>query len=298
MQHERLVSTVEISPVITVNHVTKRYGPVAALDGISFQVEPGEAVALWGPNGAGKTTVLRCLLGIAKYSGDIRVGGNDPQRDGRAVRQIIGYVPQDLPISPATVGEMAAFVATIKRASLETALEHLATLGIAEQVSKPISALSGGMKQRLALALALIGSPQILLLDEPTANLDARGRAELLDLLRGYHRQGLTVVFSSHRPDDVLALADRILMIERGVLRRSATPAEFREELGAAANLVLVLKNGHLREALDTLVRLGLAPTGSGHVVTVPVPARDKARVLSHLAKQGIEIDDFEMERL
>ncbi len=298
MHHERLVSTVEASPVITVDNVTKRYGPVAALDGISFQVEPGEAVALWGPNGAGKTTVLRCLLGLAKYSGRIRVGGNDPQRDGRAVRQIIGYVPQDLPVSPATVGEMAAFVATIKRASLETAMEHLATLGIAEQVNKPISALSGGMKQRLALALALTGSPQILLLDEPTANLDARGRAELLDLLRGYHRQGLTVVFSSHRPDDVLALADRILMIERGVLRRSATPAEFREELGAATNLVLVLKNGHLREALDTLQRLGLAPTGSGHVVTVPVPARDKARVLSHLAKQGIEIDDFEMERL
>lgn len=298
MQRERLVSAVEMSPVITVNDVTKHYGPVAALNGISFQVEAGEAVALWGPNGAGKTTVLRCLLGLAKYSGDIRVGGKDPHRDGRAVRQIIGYVPQDLPVSPATVGEMAAFVATIKRASLETAMEHLATLGIAEQVNKPIGALSGGMKQRLALALALIGSPQILLLDEPTANLDARGRAELLDLLRGYHRQGLTVVFSSHRPDDVLALSDRILMIERGVLRRSATPAEFREELGAATNLVLVLKNGHLREALDTLTRLGLAPTGSGHVVSVPVPARDKARVLTHLAKQGIEIDDFDMERL
>ncbi|MER3485720.1 MAG: ABC transporter ATP-binding protein, partial [Chloroflexota bacterium] len=87
---------------------------------------------------------------------------------------------------PATVGEVTAFVATIKRASLESAMEHLATLGIAEHVDKPISTLSGGMKQRLALALALIGSPNILLLDEPTANLDARGRAELLDLLRTY----------------------------------------------------------------------------------------------------------------
>ncbi len=286
------------SPAIAVQDVTKRYGQVAALDGISFEVFPGEAVALWGPNGAGKTTVLRCLLGLAHYDGQIRVDGKDPQRDGRAVRQLIGYVPQDLPISPETVGEMVAFVATIKRSSFTAAMEQLTTLGIAEHIDKPISALSGGMKQRLALALALIGSPKILLLDEPTANLDARGRAELLDLLRTYHRQGLTVVFSSHRPDDVLMLADRILMIERGVLRRSATPATFREEIGSATKLVLVLKNGHVHETLDALVRLGLSPTGSGHVVSVPVPTRDKARVLAHLAKQGIEIDDFDMERL
>ncbi|MER3485721.1 MAG: nitrous oxide reductase family maturation protein NosD, partial [Chloroflexota bacterium] len=89
MQCELPVSAV-ISPVITINEVTKRYGHVAALDGISFEVFPGEAVALWGPNGAGKTTVLRCLLGLAHYDGQIRVGGKDPQRDGRAVRQIIG----------------------------------------------------------------------------------------------------------------------------------------------------------------------------------------------------------------
>ena len=277
--------------------VTKRYGSVAALSGVSFDIGPGEAVALWGPNGAGKTTILRCILGLARYTGEIRVEGHDPRRDGRAVRRAIGYVPQSLPVSPMTVGEMVSFVAALKRTERDAAMERLASLGIADQRDKAISALSGGMKQRLALALALIGSPRILLRDEPTANLDARGRAELLDLLSGLNREGLTILFSSHRPDDVLALAQRILMIERGKVQRDATPAQFREALGAA-NLVVALKNGHLREAVETLVGLGYEATGSGHVLTVQIPVREKARVISHLARQGIEIDDFEMERL
>jgi ABC-type multidrug transport system ATPase subunit len=206
-------------------------------------------------------------------------------------------VPQDLPVSPLTVGEQVAFIARLKRVPLAEALARLDLLGIGAQVEKGIGALSGGMKQRLALALALIGAPRILLLDEPTANLDARGRAELLDLLRGLKQEGMTLVFSSHRPDDVLALADRILMIERGVLRLGATPVEFRQEIGAAANLVVVLKNGHLPEALASLDRLGIEATGSGHVVTARIATRQKAEVLSVLARAGIEIDDFEMER-
>ena len=283
---------------ITARKVTKHYGNVAALAGIGFEVAPGEAVALWGPNGAGKTTILRCLLGLARYTGEIRVLGWDPQREGRQVRATIGYVPQDLPVSPMTAGEFVSFIASLKRVPVAQALERLDQLGIGDQADKRVGALSGGMRQRLSLALALIGSPGILLLDEPTANLDARGRAELLDLLLGLKRDGMTLVFSSHRPDDVLALADRILMIERGLLRQSASPAEFKQHLGTASQLVLSLKNGHLPEALATLNRLGFEATGTGHVVTVPIPVREKARVIGALAREGIEIEDFEVERV
>jgi ABC-type multidrug transport system ATPase subunit len=282
---------------IVTRNVTKRYGQVAALADVTFDVTPGEAVALWGPNGAGKTTILRCLLGLARYDGDVVVDGHDSRRDGRAVRSSIGYVPQDLPVAPMTVGEMVAFIASLKRVSIEQAIVQLDRLGIGDQTEKRIGALSGGMKQRLALALALIGMPQILLLDEPTANLDARGRAELLDLLTQLKREGLTMIFSSHRPDDILALADRILMIESGVLRRSASPEEFKHELGAASHLVLTLKNGHLREAIETLGRLGFEADGQGHVITVPIAVREKAHVIGALVRDGIEIEDFDLER-
>ena len=289
-------TTAEPTAAIALRNVTKHYGSVDALAGIEFAIAPGEAVALWGPNGAGKTTIMRCLLGLARYSGTIAVVGHDPQRDGRAVREAIGYVPQDLPISPLTVGEMVAFIAKLKRVATDQALARLDQLGIGDQADKRVDALSGGMKQRLALALALIGSPRVLLLDEPTANLDARGRAELLDLLRGLKREGMTLVVASHRPDDVLALADRVLMIERGMLRRDATPVEFQRELDGAARIVIILKNGHLREAIASLGRLGIEATGTGHVVTAPVPLREKARVIATLAREGIEIDDFEVE--
>jgi ABC-type multidrug transport system ATPase subunit len=283
---------------ITARAVTKRYGEVKALDGVGFAVPEGTAVALWGPNGAGKTTVLRCLLGLARYSGEIRISGHDPRRDGRAVRETIGYVPQDLPVSPLTVGEFTAFIASLKRAPLKSAWQRLELLGIGDQGAKRIGALSGGMKQRLALALALIGAPKILLLDEPTANLDAQGRAELLELLRELRREGLTLVFSSHRPEDVAALADRVLMLEAGVLRRNVGPTDFRQELGATSRLTVILKNGHLREALATIDRLGFAASGEGHLVSVPLPVHEKARVIGALAREGIEIVDFEVERI
>lgn len=282
---------------IAVNQLTKHYGAAAALDGVTFAVEPGQAVALWGPNGAGKTTILRCLLGLARHTGDIHIMGIDPRCDGRAARRLIGFVPQDLPVSAATVFEMATFIARLKGASASEVDARLTMLGIGDQGEKPVRALSGGMKQRLALALALIGSPPLLLLDEPTANLDARGRAELLALLHELNRGGLTLLFSSHRPDDILALAHRIMVIERGVLRRIATPTEFREEIGSACNLVVTLKNGHLPEALTTLRELGLEATGKGHVLSVPVPLRRKAEVIGALVQRGVEIDDFELER-
>jgi ABC-type multidrug transport system ATPase subunit len=295
--HAAAASTKPAADAIAVTELTKRYGRVAAVDGVSFDIQPGQAVALWGPNGAGKTTILRCLLGLARYEGAIRVHGIDPVRDGRAVRHLIGFVPQELAPSAMTVGEMAAFIARLKGATSEQAHEQLRLLGIEEQTGKALSALSGGMKQRLALALALIGSPAILLLDEPTANLDAAGRADLLELLRRLKHDGMTLLFSSHRPDDVLTLADRILLIERGVIARETRPAQFADELNANARLVVTLSNGHLPEAVRTLTELGYEVAATGRVLTVPIQPNQKAHVLSALARGGVDVHDFEVER-
>lgn len=283
--------------MVTVQGLVKRYGKVAAVNDVTFAVPAGEAVAMWGPNGAGKTTIIRCLLGIARFEGDIRIADLDPVRQGKQARAAIGFVPQDLAPSPTPVGELANFVARLKGSTSEDALRQLQRLGIADQVEKPVAALSGGMKQRLSLALALIGQPKVLLLDEPTANLDAAGRASLLQLLGELKRDGMTLIFSSHRPDDVLALADRVLLLERGELRGSLTPAEYSGHLAASSRLVVTLSNGHMHEALQTLDDLGLPVDAEGKVLTITVQPREKARVLSSLTLAGVEIDDFEVER-
>ncbi|HET8523018.1 MAG TPA: ABC transporter ATP-binding protein, partial [Thermomicrobiales bacterium] len=284
-------------PAIVARRLTKRYGSVAALTDLDFTIAEGEAVALWGANGAGKTTLLRCVLGLARSTGELDIFGVDPRRDGRAARELIGYVPQDLPVSPMTVGEQIVFITRLKRASLESAREQLAQLGLGGEEGKRIDALSGGMRQRLSLVLALIGSPRVLLFDEPTANLDARGRAELLTLLQRLKQEGRTVLFSSHRPEDVLTLADRVLMLEGGHLREAKTPRQFEQDLGNA-HLVITLRNGHLQQALSTLSSLGYDGAGEGHVLTVPVRLREKADVISVLAREGIDIADFDVEQV
>jgi ABC-type multidrug transport system ATPase subunit len=285
-------------PALAVASLTKLYGTVRALDEVSFDIGASESVALWGPNGAGKTTILRCLLGLARFTGDVRVGSLDPARQGALARQRVGYVPQDLPIAPMTVDELTAYVARLKRASLEDGAARLVQLGIAEHGDKPVSALSGGMKQRLALALALIGDPTVLLLDEPTANLDARGRADLLQLLKRLKQDGMTLVFSSHRPEDILALADRVLILDNGRLQGEMSPAAFIRALGETSRMVLFLRNGHVKEALTALAEYSVEATRDGRVLTVAVQPHQKADVLNRLAHAGVELEDFDVERL
>lgn len=282
---------------IVVEDVSKYYGQFPALQHVSFEVGAGESAALWGPNGAGKTTILRCLLGLSDYQGKIEVAGYDPIRAGRQARAAIGYVPQELPVQPMTIGEMVAFISKLKRASLDDSLQRLSMLGLEAEVNKEIRALSGGMRQRLALALALIGEPSILLLDEPTSSLDAKGRADLLQLLHELKRKGMTLIFSSHRPEDVLALADRILMLDGGVLTQEQSPGAFRTELGQESRLVVFLRNGHMQTALDTLEEIGLVGSGEGKVISVPIRIDQKAQVLSAMARNGVDIEDFDWER-
>ncbi|HEU0116758.1 MAG TPA: ABC transporter ATP-binding protein [Thermomicrobiales bacterium] len=283
-------------PAVAVRGLTKRYGRVTALDKVDFTVARGEALALWGPNGAGKTTILRCLLGLARFSGEARVEGIDPARDGRRARRHVGYVPQQLPTPAMTVGELAAFVARLKGLDGQAIGEPLTRLGIGHLGDRPLAALSGGMKQRLGLALALVGAPTILLLDEPTANLDASGRSDLLQIVRELRAAGMALVFSSHRPEDVMALADRVLLLEAGRVRGTVSPAAFRERRREAARLVVTLRNGQRREAIATLAEMGLEANASDHVVRVAISPTGKAAAIAALVAAGIDIDDVELE--
>jgi len=204
-------------PLIQIHDVRKSFGKAQILDGVTFDVEPGQGVALWGSNGAGKTTLIRCLLGLIDFEGQISIGGVDVKRQGKTARRLIGYVPQELAMyDDFPVIEATRFMARLRGAPLSNADNRLDELGLLTHAKKLVRELSGGMKQKLALSLALIDNPPILVLDEPTSNLDSTARKSLLDLLADLKTLGKTILFISHRPEEVADLADRVLTLENG----------------------------------------------------------------------------------
>lgn len=213
---------------LRLQNVSKRYGSTQALQNISLTAQSGEAIALWGANGAGKTTLLKAILGLIAVEGQVAIDDCDPQRDGKAARRSIGYVPQEAVFYDWSVQATLQFYARLRKADQTQIPALLAQLGLAEHTHKPVPALSGGLKQRLALAIALLSDPPLLLLDEPTASLDSQARRDYLKLLLALRQAGKTILFASHRLEEVEALASRVLLLEQGRLTAVITAAELR----------------------------------------------------------------------
>jgi nitrous oxidase accessory protein len=283
-------------PLVQVAGLGKAYDGREVVRDLSFSVRAGEALALWGPNGAGKTTVLRCLLGRTRYRGTISIAGLSPARDGRQVRALIGFVPQEPLGFDLTVADLTRLIAGLRGVPVDRARENLNRFNLADLGERSIATLSGGMRQRLAIALALIGRPPLLLLDEPTANLDAASRRELLGFLGDLKREGLTIIFTSHRWSDVVALADRVLRLEGGRLRTAAGPADGVDGGGAGITLRVRLGADGPTEAAALLTGHGFAARCDGAAVAVAVPPNRKAEPLALLARTGLPVIDFEIE--
>lgn len=283
--------------MIEFTNLTKRYGKFAAVDGLSLSVKPHEAVALWGENGAGKTTAIKCLLGLLRFDGQITVGGCDVRRQGRAARQLIGYVPQELAFyKEMTTVDMAHFYARLKGAPATRIDSVLAQVGLGEHSAKRVGALSGGMKQRLALALALLGDPPVLVMDEPTSNLDTAARSQLLHLLLGVKRAGKTIIFSSHRIEEVETLADRVAVMEKGRLQSTCPAGELARRVGLRTQVKFLVPGHQLDQALAILQHEGLQARRNGVGVIVDVAHGEKARPIHTLGRADIEVFDFEVE--
>jgi ABC-2 type transport system ATP-binding protein len=216
-----------VDPLARTLNATRSYGSVTALDGVSLDVPAGQLLGLLGPNGAGKTTLLQLLSGLRRpTSGTVELFGGDPREASR--RRRLGSTPQETGLPPTLrVQEVVDFVAGHFDHPVPTG-ELLEQFGLTGLDRRQTGGLSGGQKRRLAVAVAFVGRPDLVLLDEPTTGLDVEARHALWDAVRVYHRGGGTVVLTSHYLEEVEALAERVVVIDRGQVRADGTLSEVR----------------------------------------------------------------------
>ncbi|MFQ5679490.1 MAG: ABC transporter ATP-binding protein [Gemmatimonadota bacterium] len=219
--------------VVRATGLTKRYGNARILRDVHLSVSRGERVAVLGLNGAGKTTLFRCCLGLTPFEGELTVDGHPAGPAGREARRRIGYLPQQPPRFDLRLEEFLEIFAALRGMAAAGPREWLRELGLplSEHGGKSLRELSGGMLQKALLAIALGSGSPVLLLDEPTANLDATSRREFLRAL-GQAEESTTLLFASHRLDDVESLATRLLVLHEGGFVFDGTAAELLERAG------------------------------------------------------------------
>ncbi len=285
--------------MIRVEDLTKRYGTITAVEGLSFEVEPGETFALIGPNGAGKTTTLKILLGLTRPDhGTAAIGPHSLPPSDPAARAQLGYVPQRVEFPPGrSVREVLGFFAELRDLPREAVTLTLERVGLLAHAARRASELSGGYTQRLSLAQALLGDPALLVLDEPTASLDPEATWEFRSLLEQLRREGRTILLCSHLLAEVERVADRVLILVAG--RRAALEklAELRARQINAARLVIELSSG-FRRAEATLQSRGVAFEARGeHTVIVEGADGPGFAALEALRDAGVAVRSFEVQR-
>lgn len=246
--------------MLEVRGLRKSFGNNTVLHGFDLSVQSGSVVALLGANGAGKTTTLKCVLGVMRFEGSIRIDGVDVRTQGKDARRRVGYVPQAPALNETHTSHQALeFIAALKGADPRRPDEMLALVGLAEQRGMRVGQLSGGMRQRLALAAALLDDPPLLLLDEPTASLDVQSRREFHQLIVQLRDEGKTIILSTHFFEQLDHLADRVLVLKEGRIGFDGSPTQLAGAAGGKRYVVTL--NGHSpSQFIGALAAAGITP--------------------------------------
>jgi ABC-2 type transport system ATP-binding protein len=234
-------------PAVSVRGLVRSYGPVRAVDGVSFEVGAGEVFALLGPNGAGKTTTIEILEGFRdRDAGEVRVLGIDPgdRRSGQRLRSQLGVVLQELAVEPfLSVRQVLARNAGYYPAPRSVG-EVIELIGLAEKADAKVKTLSGGQQRRLDVGLGIVGNPALLFLDEPTTGLDPAGRRTSWELVRTLAGEGTTVILTTHYMEEAEALADQVAIIASGKIVAHGPPASLGGRDQGAATIRFQLPAG------------------------------------------------------
>lgn len=286
-----------MTATVEIRHLTKRYGAIDAVRDVSFDLHQGETIALVGHNGAGKTTLLKLMLGLAHPSaGTIRVLGEDPAAGEFAARRRLGYLPENVSFHAALTGcEVLTFYARLKGRLVTEAFELLDRVGLGAAATRRVGTYSKGMRQRLGLAQALLGKPQVLLLDEPTTGLDPALRLDFYDIVETLRRDGATVVLSSHALAELGDRAGRVIIMRRGEMVANGSLDTLRRMVHLPARIRVTVANGGI-DALPPL--LGSAHDWrqvDGQTLEIDAVPEHKIALVRRVADAGAPIVDIDV---
>jgi ABC-2 type transport system ATP-binding protein len=255
-----------MAPAVLIEKLQKRYGAVEAVREVSLSIEPGEIFGLLGPNGSGKTTTLRCLCTLTEPdSGRVEVSGVSVLAYPKQARRKLGYVAQEVAIDKVLTGrELLQLQAALYHLPSSLAKERIESviqrLGLQAYADKKTGTYSGGLKKRLDLATGLLHQPDVLVLDEPTVGLDIETRFAVWEFLQKIREEGTTVLITSHYLEEIDMLADRVAIIDQGVVIASGTPSELKDKVGGDRITLRIREFSPIEEAETAKVILESLP--------------------------------------
>ncbi len=284
--------------VVHVNDLRKSYGEVKAVDGISLDVSRGEIFGIVGPNGAGKTTTMDCIVSMRRPdSGSISVLGLDPLRQRRALLRKVGIQQQEseLPDRIKVREAMELFSCFYENSADSSGI--LLRLGLSDKSESVFSALSGGQKKRLFVALSLVGNPEIVFLDELTSGLDPQSRRSMWDLVRGLRDDGKTVILSTHYMDEAEKLCDRIAIIDKGRIVALDRPDSLIRSHAFALSVIMGIPDSFNADLLRSIPGL-IDVVREGENLTARVDDSSAVvEIMKVLVNSDIELGNFHTEK-
>jgi Cu-processing system ATP-binding protein len=286
-----------MTATVQVADVTKRYGRIQAVCGVSFELGRGEMIALIGHNGAGKTTLMKLMLGLIRPTlGHIRVLGEDPATGQFSARRRLGYLPESVAFDATLSGrEIQRFYAKLKREPVAAALDLLDAVGLGAAADRRVSTYSKGMRQRLGLAQALIGRPQLLLLDEPTTGLDPELRQTFYEVIQKLAAEGTTVLLCSHALTELEERAGRVIIMNRGAKVADGSLDELRQLARLPTRIRLKVSGLAAGEVPSWLPATASYRRLNGHIVEIDAAPEQKVEFLRRVTAAATPLEDVDV---